>query len=161
VRSVASSNEELITRFYAALDARDGETMAASYAPDAHFSDPVFTDPSGSEPGAMWRMLCGRSNDLRVEADEVEADDDRGSAHWVARYTFSTGRPVVNDIRATFLFRDGLIAAHTDVFDLNWAKQAIGGPALIPVVGPALMKPVVRRQAAGQLRAFLVEQASR
>jgi len=149
-------NEELITRFYAALDAGDAETMAASYAPDAHFSDPVFTDLNGEEPGAMWKMLASRSTDLRVKADEIEATDERGSAHWVATYTFSTGRPVVNDIRASFRFRDGLIVDHHDVFDFAvWAKQALGGPALIPVLGPALMQPVVRRQAAGQLKKFL------
>jgi len=151
-----SANEELITRFYAALDAGDAETMAASYAPDAHFSDAVFTDLNGKEVGGMWKMLASRSTDLRVKADEIEADDERGSAHWVATYTFSTGRPVVNDIRASFRFRDGLIVDHRDVFDFAvWAKQALGGPALIPVLGPALMQPVVRRQAAGNLKKFL------
>jgi ketosteroid isomerase-like protein len=150
------ANEDLLTRFYAALDAGDGDTMAASYAPDAHFSDPVFTDLNGEEPGAMWKMLAERSTDLRVAADEIEADDERGSAHWVAHYTFSTGRPVVNDIRASFVFRNGLIAEHRDVFDFGvWAKQALGGPALIPILGPVLMQPVVRRQAAGQLKKYL------
>ncbi len=153
---MASANEELITRFYAALDAGDADTMAASYAPDAHFSDPVFTDLNGEEVGGMWRMLTSRSTDLAVVADEIEADERRGSAHWVARYTFRTGRKVVNDIRASFHFEDGLIADHHDVFDFgDWSKQALGGPALIPVIGPALMQPLVRRQAAAQLRDFL------
>ena len=40
----------------------------------------------------MWRMLCGRATDLRVEHSEVEAEGDEGSAHWEAYYTFSTGR---------------------------------------------------------------------
>jgi hypothetical protein len=74
----------------------------------------------------------------------------------VARYTFRTGRKVVNDIRATFEFQDGLILDHRDVFDFGaWSRQALGGPALIPVVGPAFMQPLVRRQAAAQLREFL------
>jgi ketosteroid isomerase-like protein len=154
-----SANEALIARFYAALDAHDGEAMAANYTADAHFSDPVFTDLNGAEPGAMWRMLTSRSEDLSVVADEIEADDARGSAHWVATYTFRTGRKVVNDIRASFVFRNGQIAEHTDVFDFGkWAKQAIGGPALVPVIGPALMQPIVRRQAAGQLREFIAQQ---
>ncbi len=151
-----SSNEELIARFYAALDAGDADTMAASYAPNAHFSDPVFTDLNGEEVGGMWRMLTSRSSDLAVVADEIEADETRGSAHWVARYTFRTSRKVVNDIRASFRFESGLIADHRDVFDFGaWSKQALGGPALIPMVGPALMQPLVRRQAAAQLREFL------
>ena len=34
----------VVERFYAAFDRRDGEAMAACYAPDAHFQDPVFGD---------------------------------------------------------------------------------------------------------------------
>jgi len=34
--------DELIQRFYAAFDRRDGDAMAACYAPGARFSDPVF-----------------------------------------------------------------------------------------------------------------------
>src|SRR6478672_11208014 len=37
-------NADLIRRFYSAFAARDADTMAACYAPDARFSDPVFTD---------------------------------------------------------------------------------------------------------------------
>ncbi|MFT4048815.1 MAG: nuclear transport factor 2 family protein [Solirubrobacterales bacterium] len=45
----AEDNAKLIERFYAAFASRDGETMAACYAPDATFSDPVFPDLSGYE----------------------------------------------------------------------------------------------------------------
>src|SRR5687767_1470425 len=54
-------NAYLIERFYAAFDARDGDAMAACYAPGAHFSDPVFPDLNGDEPGAMWRMLTSQA----------------------------------------------------------------------------------------------------
>ena len=75
----------------------------------------------------MWRMLTERGTDLRVELLEHSADGDRGSAHWRAHYTFSqTGRSVVNDVRATLRFRDGLIADHVDDFDFHrWARQAL------------------------------------
>ena len=49
--SPAAANKLLIERFYAAFAAGDGEAMAACYAPDAHFADPVFPDLRGSEPG--------------------------------------------------------------------------------------------------------------
>ena len=53
----------------------------------------------------MWRMLTGRADDLRIELLEHEADGERGSAHWLAHYTFSqTGRPVDNDMHASFRF---------------------------------------------------------
>ena len=98
-------NADLLAGFYAAFDRHDGAAMAACYAPDARFSDPVFIGLRGAEPGAMWQMLTSRSKDLRVELLEHTADDTTGSAHWIARYTFAqTGRPVVNDIRSTFRF---------------------------------------------------------
>src|SRR3954471_4993385 len=103
-------NAELIERLYAALDAKDGETMASLYAPDAVFRDPAFGELRGAEAGDMWRMLCSEAGDLSVTASEVTADDSSGSARWVAHYTFSaTGRAVENRISATFVFSDGLI----------------------------------------------------
>ena len=44
--------------------------MAACYAPNAHFIDPVF-ELQGAEIGAMWTMLCERGSDLRVESRDV------------------------------------------------------------------------------------------
>lgn len=128
-----SDNLALIERFYAAFDAHDGDAMAGCYAPDASFSDPVFGHLDAAETGAMWRMLTGRAADLRVELVERDADGDRGSARWIARYTFTqTGRPVVNDVRAKFRFRDGLFIEHVDKFNFwRWSRQALGRPGTL------------------------------
>jgi hypothetical protein len=125
--------------------------MAACYAPDARFSDPVFPDLKGQEPGAMWRMLTGRADDLKIELLEHEADDDRGSARWIADYTFTqTGRPVTNDVRATFRFAQGLIAEHRDDFDFHrWSRQALGTPGMLLGWTPILRTSVRRRARAG------------
>ena len=142
-----------IERFYTAFDRGDGDAMAACYAPDARFSDPVFTDLRGEEPGAMWRMLTGRAEDLEVRLEEHEAGDERGSAHWLADYTFRTGRRVHNDIRAEFAFRDGLIAEHHDSFSFYaWARQALGPPGLL--LG---WTPIVRGKVQKEARAGLDE----
>jgi ketosteroid isomerase-like protein len=148
---VPSSNESLIERFYSAFNEKDGAAMAACYAPDVKFSDPVFPDLEGSEAGDMWRMLTSRATDLRIELHEHEADDERGSAHWIAHYTFAqTGRPVVNDIHASFRFRDGLIAEHRDEFDFHrWSRQALGPNGLLLGWTPLLRKAVRRRARAG------------
>jgi len=144
---MAHPNEELIRRFYTALDSHDGDTMAACYAPGARFSDPVFTDLRGEEPGAMWRMLTGRSEDLKVKLSEQQADDQRGSAHWLADYTFSTGRRVHNDVRAEFRFEHGLITEHRDSFSFYaWARQALG-PAGLALGWTPILRGKVQRQA--------------
>jgi ketosteroid isomerase-like protein len=152
---MAHPNAELLQRFYAAFDAHDGAAMAACYTPDARFSDPVFPDLRGREPGAMWTMLTDRATDLRVQLAEHAADDATGSAHWLADYTFSTGRKVHNDVRATFAFRDGLIAEHDDRFSFHaWARQALG-PAGLLLGWTPLLQGKVRKQARGQLDAAL------
>jgi ketosteroid isomerase-like protein len=155
---MADANDQLIERFYDAFARRDGEAMAACYAPDARFSDPVFTDLRGAEPGAMWRMLTGRSRDLEVRLAEHAASETGGSAQWIADYTFSSGRRVHNDVRAEFRFADGLIAEHRDAFSFPvWARQALG-PLGLALGWTPLLRAKVQRQARAQLDAFLAGQ---
>ena len=145
---------ELIERFYAAFDRRDGDAMAACYAPGAKFSDPVFGSLDAEQAGEMWRMLTSRAEDLRVELAEHDADATSGSARWIAHYTFTqTGRPVVNDVRATFRFEDGLIVGHVDKFGWwRWARQALGTPGVLLGWTPQLRLKVHRQARAGLSR---------
>jgi len=125
-------NAELLQRFYLAFSRRDHAAMAACYHEQAHFTDEVF-DLHGKKVAAMWRMLCLRGTDLRIEFNGVEADGLRGQAHWEAWYSFSlTRRSVHNIIEAEFEFRDGLILRHIDRFDFyRWSRQALGLPGLL------------------------------
>jgi ketosteroid isomerase-like protein len=145
----------LIERFYGAFAAGDGSAMAACYAPDARFSDPVLPDLRGDRAGAMWEMLTQGPGDVRIELLEHQAHWARGSAHWRAHYTFTqTGRPVVNDIHASFRFKDGLIVEHRDEFSFHrWAGQALGPVGLLLGWTP-LLRSAVRRKAAARLEQF-------
>jgi hypothetical protein len=151
----ADANRATIERLYEAFGQCNGSAMTACYAPGAHFRDPAFGDLEGEDVGAMWRMLTGRAKDLKIELHEHEAGEDSGSAHWIARYTFSTGRPVVNDIRAKFRFDgEGKIADHVDEFDFRrWAKQALGPIGNLVAVLPPL-RAKARAKALEQLAAF-------
>src|ERR671938_214767 len=114
---MATGNEGVIERFYDAFSRKDGAAMADCYAPDVSFWDPVFNDLRGAEAGAMWRMLTAQARDLSIELLDREADAERGTARWRARYTFTqTGRPVVNEVKASFHFREGRIVEHRDEF---------------------------------------------
>lgn len=145
-------NNLLIERFYEAFDASDGAAMQSCYAPGVRFSDPVFTDLRGARAGAMWRMLTDTPGDLRIELLEHDAGKGSGFAHWRAHYTFSeTGRPVINDIRASFKFENGLIVEHRDGFSFYaWARQALGPTGLLLGWTP-IVRAAVRRKAAKKL----------
>ncbi len=151
----AGANKLLIERFYEAFGQSDGHGMCECYAPDVHFSDPVFGDLRGPRAEAMWQMLTEAPGDLRIELLDHEADEVTGSAHWRAQYVFSqTGRPVTNDVRAEFGFRDGLIAEHHDRFDFHrWARQALGPTGLLLGWTP-FMRSAVRRKAAARLEEY-------
>jgi ketosteroid isomerase-like protein len=149
------ANAQLIERFYRGFQNRDAATMAACYHPEVQFSDPVFTDLRGAQASAMWRMLCERGKDLKIEFRDVRADDKTGAAHWEAWYSFSaTGRKVHNIIDAEFAFKDGKIVRHVDRFDLHrWAGLALGFSGKL-LGGTSFLQNKVRAQAAASLASY-------
>lgn len=155
--STAAQCMATIDRLYAALNAGDGEAMAACYTDDSVFEDPAFGRLAGGSGQDMWRMLTARAGDLHVEVVDRSATEDAtaGTAHWVADYTFTqTGRKVHNDVKAAFVFRDGLIAEHRDDFDLrSWAGQALGPVGSLIGLTP-LLGPLIRRRTNAQLKTF-------
>ena len=148
-------NSALISRFYEAFQQLDAKGMAECYSDDVLFSDPVFGTLRGQQAKDMWSMLTSRAKNFSVVFDQVRADDQSGSAHWVATYLFSqTGRTVVNDIQARFVFRDGKIIEHHDQFDLwRWSRQALGTKGLLLGWTP-LVQNAIRAQAHKGLKAF-------
>lgn len=152
-----AAHEAVIERLYAALGAGDGDAMAACYTDDATFEDPAFGRLENGRPQAMWRMLTSRGGDVDVTlVDRKASPGGTATAHWLADYTFTdTGRQVHNDVHASFVFRDGLIAAQRDTFDLRaWGAQALGPiPGLLGYT--PLLGLIVRHRAGGTLAAFM------
>jgi ketosteroid isomerase-like protein len=158
--AVTHPNAATIERVYAAFAALDAAAMAACYAADAKFRDPVFSLDGRDNIGAMWAMLCAATRDRgraawKLEWWDVHAEGDEGGAHWEAHYLFSaTGRRVHNRIDARFVFRDGLIVAHLDDFDFwAWSRQALGAPGWLLGWTP-MLRNKVRAQAATKLALF-------
>ncbi|PRQ09249.1 nuclear transport factor 2 family protein [Enhygromyxa salina] len=147
---------ETIEQFYTAFAKQDADAMVACYHPNVSFSDPVFVDLDAREACGMWRMLCERAQDFSLEFSNVSADGERGSAHWEARYVFTTtGRRVHNVIDATFRFADGKIIEHRDQFDFySWSRQALGMPGLL-LGWSGVIRNKVRGQARKGLESYL------
>jgi SnoaL-like domain len=122
--------ENLLNNFYKGFQNLDAENMVECYHPDIFFEDPAFGILEKERAKNMWRMLCDsqKGKDFKVTYSQILAEENEGSAHWEAFYTFSqTGRKVHNIISANFEFKDGLIIKHLDNFNLHsWAKQAMG-----------------------------------
>lgn len=121
-------NEEVIKTFYTCFQQRNPAGMTSCYHPEIVFSDPVFQTLKRERAIAMWHMLVGRSKDIEISFGEIQADEQQGSAHWEASYTYSaTDRKVQNVVNTQFRFQEGHIILHQDVFDLwRWASQALG-----------------------------------
>lgn len=123
----ADETRALLTHLYDALARRDGEAMAALYAPEATFEDPVFR-LRGADIGRMWIALTRRAKQFDVSYTIAEARPGAGAVEWTARYLFQ-GHPVVNVIRSEIVLERGRIVRQTDRFDFaRWAAQAMGMP---------------------------------
>jgi ketosteroid isomerase-like protein len=147
------TNQELIEHFYTSFAKADVEGMLSCYDDAIEFEDPAFGKLKGEEAKNMWRMLVKPG--LQLTFNKVWADDEKGGAHWDAKYVFSkTGRNVLNKIDAEFQFKNGKIIKHKDTFDMwKWSKQALGLPGLLLGWSP-LLKNKVHSQALDQLRKF-------
>lgn len=126
---IMNPNEKLIQKFYAAFANQDAEKMISCYHEKIQFQDPAFGILKGNDARDMWKMLIERAKgEIKIEFSDIKADENSGSANWVATYKFSqTNRKVINFIHADFEFQDGLIIKHYDDFDIwKWSKQALG-----------------------------------
>lgn len=154
-------NADLIQKFYTSFEAREADGMNACYHAEVTFSDPAFGTLKGQEASSMWRMLCERGRDLKIQFGNLHADDEKGSAHWEAWYTFSkSGRHVHNIIEASFSFQEGKIIRHTDRFNLwRWSSMALG-PLGTFLGWTPLVQSAIRREARRGLEHFIEKQTA-
>lgn len=117
-----------LSALYDAMARRDGAAMAALYADDATFDDPVFS-LRGAEIGAMWTGLLRRAKEFSVSYTIAQAGSGKGVVEWTARYLFAGKNPVVNVILSELTLEGGKITRQKDTFDFpRWAAQALGTP---------------------------------
>ena len=145
-------NARLIETLYSSLRDNKPEMAAACYAADAHFEDIAFRLNGRESILQMWRLVC--SQKVGVTFDSVVADDQKGGAHWVAKYMMSkTKRRVTNPTTASFDFREGLIVNHVDRCNaMAWATQAFPFPLNLAL---GSIEPLRRHMADKKLQQFI------
>lgn len=151
-----TSNEQLIHHFYTSFQHRDVQAMQDCYAAEATFSDPVFSNLNAAEVRSMWAMLIKNGKDMRMEFKNIKGSGDRVTAEWDAWYTFSkTGNKVHNQIKASFLIKNGKIVTHTDSFSFyRWARQALGLTGTL-LGWTSFLKTKISKTAKKSLKAFM------
>ncbi|MGY0039803.1 nuclear transport factor 2 family protein [Pedobacter sp. NJ-S-72] len=134
--------------------------MQDCYADNATFNDEAFRNLDAAQVRSMWEMLIKSGKDMRVEYNHVKANEETGSAEWVAHYTFSaTGKKVVNRINASFVFENGKIVKHVDSFSFyKWSSQALGLPGIL-LGWTDFLKNKIRKRAAENLRLYITARA--
>jgi len=150
------NHNAVISKFYTAFRDHDAKAMSECYHPEIEFSDPVFVKLRGKDASKMWIMLIERSKGkLHINFSDVQSDENLGSAKWIATYLFSkTNRNVINNVKAKFEFKDGLIIKHTDDFDLwKWSRMAFGFKGLL-LGWTNLMQNKIRETAKNSLSQF-------
>jgi ketosteroid isomerase-like protein len=156
------TTREVVDRLYACFQRRDGDGMAALYAPAARFSDPVFPSLDGDGAGDMWRMLAERAKDFSLTVDGVETDGEVARVRWTARYLFSaTGRAVTNRVSSTIRVQADRIVEQRDAFDFRaWARQAFGLAGMF-LGGRGFFQRRVQKRAAQGLAEFRAKRGTR
>lgn len=121
------NNKELITKFYQSFSEGNAEGMIDCYHDEIEFQDPAFGKIKGDDAKNMWRMLL-ESGSSKIDFSNVTADETKGSASWRAEYNYGPKkRKVINNITASFDFKDGKIIKHVDHFSMwKWSQQALG-----------------------------------
>lgn len=149
--------KDLITKFYTAFTNKDSKAMNECYHKNIVFQDPAFGRLEGERAMKMWEMLMSRPGaGATVSFNNTEANEETGSANWRAEYLYAK-RNVVNEVSASFKFRDGLIIEHTDSFDIwKWSKQALG-PAGALLGWSGFMKNKIQKTTNGQLDKYISE----
>jgi ketosteroid isomerase-like protein len=124
---------QVIEKFYTAFQQKDYATMQSLYHDKAVFNDEAFVNLDSAAVKAMWEMMLKRGKDFSLSFSNITENGTKGSANWVATYTFSaTGNKVVNKIHSEFVLQDGLIIQQTDTFPFHkWASQALGIKGLL------------------------------
>ena len=149
-------NADLIKTFYKAFADADAEKMVACYHDEIQFEDPAFGKLNGNDAKNMWRMLVERGKgNIKVDSWDIKATEQTGSAKWKAEYVYAaTKRKVINNITASFKFKDGKIIQHTDDFDLwKWTQQALGVSGYL-LGWSGFMKGKIQKQTNSLLRKY-------
>ena len=115
------SPEQVVTQYYAAMNARDFGALEKLYAPNAIFKDNVFHFDNREGIIGMWKKL---PEDATVKHELLRVDGGDATTKIAWDYTLF-GKKVHNEEEVHLTVRDGRITAQREKFDFGkWGHQA-------------------------------------
>jgi ketosteroid isomerase-like protein len=118
--------DNMLGRFTAAVAANDGAGLAALFADDGVYDDGFYGEYAGRAAIAkMLQHFHDTGTNFRWDFFDTLSDGKTGYARYRFSYASkmagSEGKPVVFEGTSHFVFRDGLIARYSEVFDRGMA----------------------------------------
>jgi len=118
--------DNMLGRFTAAVAANDGVGLAALFADDGVYDDGFYGEYAGRTAIAkMLQHFHDTGTNFRWDFFDTLSDGKTGYARYRFSYASkmagSEGKPVVFEGTSHFVFRDGLIARYSEVFDRGMA----------------------------------------
>lgn len=126
--------EALLEEFTAAVEAGDGQRLAALFTEDGVYHDTFYGAFTGRD--AIAQMLEGMfwrdANAFAWDMSEPVADGERGYARWIFSYTSrlpgAADKRVVFEGMSLFRLRDGQIEHYGEIFDRALALEQVSFP---------------------------------
>ena len=119
-----TADVELVTRFWAALAARDFDAVGAFMAPDGHYVDvPVKDVEPGAfgpaETAARLRLGLAPLHGYELHDGSIVASGSMVVTEHAETWTWEPGVTVTLPFASVMELRDGKVARWWDYFDLN------------------------------------------
>lgn len=124
--------QDLLSTFCAAVEAGDGDALAATFTPDGVYDDVFYGEFAGRD--AISDMLTNYfyrdGKDFRWRMIDPVSDGETGYARWAFSFTGKVGpgegRRIFMDGVGLFKLRDGLIARYEDIAKAGEAFVQLG-----------------------------------
>lgn len=115
-------NRRTVERLWAALSAKDWETLKACLTEDVHYEDVPTDDPGARGPENVVKRLAIAFDHLRRHEHTIHHMACEGDVVFLDHtevWTFETGEQATNQFATLHEMRDGKVARWSDYWDVS------------------------------------------
>ncbi len=116
------TNRQTVETLWAALSARDWETLKSCLAPDIHYEDVPTEDPGARDPENVVKRLRIAFDHLVDHEHTIHHMACEGDVVFLDHtevWTFKTGEKVTNPFATLHIMKNGKVARWSDYWDVS------------------------------------------